>query len=105
MIEKALYAKRPNHVELPDGSYLLRTQAGFNRVIKKIKKEGATHDLLYPGAYPCVMKIYRKYEGANYYSFRFLKLETALNEIKLATIKERKRISRLDRAANIIKKN
>lgn len=88
--------KRLNFIELTPTCYLLRTQAGYNRVLKMIKKRGYTHSLLYPASYPCVMKMTEDYPGATFYSLRFLKLETATKEFEAARDKHFLKINRIN---------
>ncbi len=51
--------ERPNLVELPNGAYLVRTQAGFRKMLKEVRikcdAEGYKHDG-HPIAYPSVVQ-------------------------------------------------
>jgi hypothetical protein len=87
---------RLNFIELTQDCYLLRTQAGYNKVLRMIKKRGCTHSLLYPASYPCVMKMSREYPGAKFYTLRFLKLETAIKEFEAARTKLTGKIDKIN---------
>lgn len=91
-----LQTGRPNLIELTQDCYLVRTQAGYNKVLRMIKKRGCTHSLLYPASYPCVMKLSKEYAGAKFYTLRFLKLETAIKEFEAAREKQYSKINKIN---------
>lgn len=70
---------RQNLVELSDGNFIVRTQAGWNKLLKKLRENGYITPLIYPGSYPAVAAIDYK---SIYLDIRLLTIDRAIREAK-----------------------
>lgn len=76
---------RPNLVRITANMYVLRTQAGYRKLLKNVV---ADFEYLenggdsYPMFYPCVCHIHRHYEGAHYVRLTFTRIEKAIEDLQ-----------------------